>query len=312
MLINNIQNRNLMRTKILLLLLAFACCNTIASNTDVRSAERDFEKVQKEISQLASQKMATGTKLQKAEADLEEATAKMEETKDKPKSLPYKNAVKKAEKSQKKIEELRSSLLSIEADIESKSAELLNCQQILLSAQQAQEDDAAAKKQAKEDAKLAKQRQKDSIKLAKQQAKEERAAKPREKDYKYQNIEVTPVCKENSRTDSLKNSIATSKNSSDMESSELSFWEWMFLIGICIVFIWFMWAQIKRSLRCPKCGRWFAYERDGVKVLNKQRDSNGTWKIVYEKRYHCKHCGHKHTEKGNQIGSSPNLPSEWY
>ena len=311
MLINNIQNRNLMRTKILLLLLAFACCNIIASNTDLRSAERDFEKVQKEISQLASQKMATETKLQKAEADLEEATANMEETKDKPKSLPYKNAVKKAEKSQKKIEELRSSLLSIEEDIESKSAELLNCQQILLSAQQAQEDDAAAKKQAKEDAKLAKQRQKDSIKLAKQQAKEERVAKQQGKDNLYQK-EASSIYKEIHKNNSEKESVTTSKESNNKEPIELSFWEWMVFIGICVVAVWILWIKFKSRYRCPKCGKWFKYENRGVKVLHRGRTANEMNTFKYERTLQCSCCNHKYYIRGTYATTASHLPEEWY
>lgn len=302
-----------MKTKIILLfLLAIFSCAINASNTDVRSAERNFQNAQNEISQLASKKKATEAKLQKAEADLQEASKKMEETKDKPKSLSYKNAVKKAEASQQKIAELEFSLQSIEADIDSKSEELRNYQQIILSAQQAKEDDAAAKKQAKEDAKLAKQREKDSIKLAKQQAKEEESD-PKQQNNKYQE-ETTTIYKGNNKTNSEKASVTTSKDPSKKESEDikLSFWEWLIAIGICIVFIWIMWAYIKRSLRCPKCGRWFAYDKDGVKVLNRQKDSNGSWNIVYEKRYHCRHCGHKHTEKGRLLTSKSTLPSDWY
>lgn len=272
-----------MRTKILLLLLAFACCDAIAFNADVRSAERDFEKVQKEISQLASQKMATETKLQKAEADLEEATAKMEETKDKPKSLPYKNAVKKAEKSQKKIEELRSSLLSIEADIESKSAELLNCQQILLSAQQAQEDDAAAKKQAKEDAKLAKQRKKDSIRQTKQHTDERNSDKGQECKEEYI-VESTTISSSQDKTESY--GSATSSN----EDNKVTAWSLGLIVVLCIILGWF---DFRRKHHCPKCGKWFTLDSEGDTRVWEHDLQGKVSKRGARKKYRCSNCGHK-------------------
>lgn len=312
-----------MKTRIFsIILLSIICCTTIASNADVRSIERDLKKVQNEISQLTSQKKAAETKLQKAEADFQKATAKMEENKDKPKSLPYKNAVKKVETSQQKVEELRSSLQTIESDLQAKNDELLNYQQALLSAQQAQEDNAAAKKQAKEDDKRAKQLAKDSAKIAKQKEKEEKqrakeecAAKQRENDRKYQNEETTPIYKNDNISDSKKVSATTSTDSSNKESKELSFWEWMILIGICIVSVWIFWAVFKAHNRCPKCGKWFPYHQTGLKVVNKVRKKYGTgnygYIITYEKTFKCD-CGHVRHERGQLNTSNDHLPESWY
>lgn len=279
-----------MKTKIILLfLLAIFSCAINASNTDVRSAERNFKNAQNEISQLASKKKATEAKLQKAEADLQEATAKMEETKDKPKSLPYKNAVKKAEASQQKIAELEFSLQSIEADIDSKSAELRNYQQIILSAQQAKEDEVAAKKQAKEDAKLAKQREKDSMKMAKQQAKEERSVKQQEQENTSREEMAIPsyqTVESNNKGDA---SSHHSSNGTSSNENKAAGWLWIFLIAIFVIGIW---VEFKKRHHCPKCGKWFTLESEGDTRV-RQIGSNGkTVRKGARKKYRCRNCNH--------------------
>ena len=272
-----------MRTKILLLLCVFINFAAIASNTDVRSAERDLKNAQKEVSQLASQKRAIEAKLQKAEADLQEANAKIEETQDKPKSLPYKNAVKKAETSQQKIEDLRSSLQSVETEIETKNAELLNYQQILQSAQQSRDDDAAAKQQAKEDAKLAIQREKDSIKLAKQQAKEEKSAQYNYGEEEKAVTKPTYQTKEDYQTSSSSDG-AKQTSSTDGKLPPWLFWVGIIFLGICA------WFEFRKRHRCPHCGKWFTLESEGdTRVWD--HDSRGKIsKRGVRKKYRCSNC----------------------
>lgn len=277
-----------MKTKIIsIFLLAIFCCVAIASNNDIRSAERGIKNAQSEISQLASQKRAAEAKLQKAEAELQDATAKMEKNKDKPKSLPYKNAVKKAETSQKKIGELQSTLQSIEADIMAKNAEVLNYQQVLLSAKKAQNDDAAVKKQAKEDAKLAKQREKDSIKLAKQQAKEERLAKQREPNNVDKESAHSFYQNEEGYSETKSNIKSASSTSSD--DNNLPAWFWISLIVLGAIMGW---RNFKRKHHCPNCGKWFTLESEGDTRKWEHNSSGDITKRGAMKHYRCTNCGH--------------------
>lgn len=280
-----------MKTKIVLLfLLAFVSFTVNAYNTDLRSAERNFQNAQNEISQLASKKKATEAKLQKAEADLQEASKKMEETKDKPKSLPYKNAVKKAEASQQKIAELEFSLQSIEADIDSKSEELRNYQQIILSAQQAKEDEVAAKKQAKEDAKLAKQREKDSMKMAKQQAKEERSVIQQEQEYYVERAveQKTPeVINPTNNQAENKEAPKASKEESEETSILAGIIYALVFYGLPILIVW---IGFRRRHHCPECGKWFT-----MKYVRGNRTRDENQKMVFRSVRRCSNCHYERT-----------------
>lgn len=290
--------------------------------SDLTSAKRNLNAAQKELSQITTKRDKTLQKREQMQAEYTKALAKIDEKKDKPESLAYKDAVKKSEALNAKIEQFGLDILSYQHQIDSLTIVVAECESALQSAQQTKEDAETAKRHAKDSIKLVKQLAKDSAKIAKQQEKEEKqrakeecAAKQRESDSKYQNEEVTPIYKNNKISNSEKVSATTSKDSSNRESKKLSFWEWIIFIGICVVVVWIFWVSLKRSLRCSQCGRWFAYEKDGVKVLNKQRDKNTSgksWTITYERKYRCRYCGHKHSERGQIYKSSPNLPSEWY
>lgn len=300
-----------MKSKIIsIFLLAIFSCVSIASNADdIHSTERDIKKVQKEISQLASQKKTTETKLQKAETDFQEATAKMKETEDKPKSLPYKNAAKKAETSQQIIEELRLSLQSIESELKSKNDELSNYQQILLAAQQTQEDESIAKDQvqedekttklqARKDAKIAKQREKDSIKLAKQQKKDSiKLAKQQDNNVIGNGHMENP--QRQATYDGMKQPICDPSESKEKTSfSEI--WDnadrltkivsILCYVLLPILIMWGIWRGFKRRNHCPECGKWFT-----MQFVRGHRTRDANQEMVFRSVRRCSNCGYEAT-----------------
>lgn len=283
--------------KFLLTLALLICASSVTLVADNLShAKRDLKAAQKELSAATTKRNKAQLKQTQLQTDYKDALAKVEANKEKPKSLAYKDAVKKSESLSGKLEQNAAILLSLNRQVDSLTNVVVVREAALSSAQQTDIEEKH----------------------------EERNAEPEQVVNDDEEItlkaNLQPVDKSNNEekaTIKEQKPVAAmdEKSADDSESSLNPFWTWVIIIGMGILFIWCFWVSMKRSLRCPKCGRWFVYEKDGVKVLNKQRDRNGSgrsWIISYERRYRCSNCGHKRVEKGKRSQSTPDLPSEWY
>ncbi len=277
--------------RIILALALFICASNVAlTASDVSDVQRELKSAQKELSSLTSKRDKAQRKQTDMQEDYAKALAKVEANQDKPKSLAYKDAVKKSESLSKKLEENAQLLTSLNRQVDSLQGVIRGYESAL---SQAQQEVAAEKEEHVEPV------EEEAIQLPESLQPVERPAEQKEDKAKEQ-VAISETSEETS-------------SDSDGESSLSPFWTWVILIGGGILFIWIFWISLKRSLRCPECGRWFAYEKDGVKVLHKERSRGGHgWEIVYERRYRCRHCGHKKVEKGNLLTSKSTLPSDWY
>lgn len=278
--------------RIILALALFICASNVSlTASEVSDVQRELKSAQKELSSLTSKR----DKAQRKQTDMQEeyakALAKVEANQDKPKSLAYKDAVKKSESLSEKLEENAQLLTSLNRQVDSLQGVIRGYESAL---SQPQQEVAAEKKE-----EHVEPVEEEAIQLPESLQPVERPVEQK----KDKASEPATASKSTGETSS----------ESDGDSSLSPFWTWVLLILGGILFVWIFWVSLKRSLRCPKCGRWFAYEKDGVKVLQKERSRGGHgWEIVYEKRFRCRHCGHKKVEKGRLLTSKSTLPSDWY
>ena len=280
-----------------ILMMAFLICASSISlvASDTSDAKRNLKSAQKELASVTSKRDKAQQKQNQLQADYEEALAKVEANQDKPKSLAYKDAVKKSEALPDKLEQNAQLLASLNRQVDSLQNIVSGCEAALVQAQheEAAEDRSQVNTDVEESAK------EETIELPESLQPVDQSADKRD-DKTKEHVTAAESGKEKS-------------SNSDGDSSLSPFWTWVIMIGGGILFIWFFWISFKRSSRCPKCGRWFSYEKDGVKILHKERSRGGSgWEIVYEKKFRCRHCGHTRVEKGNLLTSKPTLPSSWY
>lgn len=281
--------------KFILMLALFICASSISLVAS--DAKRNLKSAQKELSTVTIKRDKVQQQQNQLQADYEETLTKVKANQDKPKSLAYKDAVKKSETLPEKLEQNALLLASLNRQVDSLQNIVSGCEATLVQAQLEE----AAEDRSQVNTDVEKSAKEETIELPESLRPVDKSADKRDDKTKEQ-VTASESGKEKS-------------SDSDGESSLSPFWTWVFMIGGGILFVWLMWRSIKKSLRCPKCGKWFAYEKAGVKVLNKQRNANSSgnsWIISYERKYRCKHCGHIKVDSGKLYTSKSNLPAEWY
>lgn len=256
---------------------------TLIANISVlygKTPQREIKSLESKIERFEQQKASFQTKLDKAQSDYEEATAKVEELAEKPNSPAYKTALRKKETSSIKADELQQSIANVEHQIDS-------LQNIIVSYQQEAEDVSQEE-------------------MLEEISQEETVISS---DINYERNDG----KNDERV--TKNEDKSSMESNKEPSEPMAKWKQVLLIIVVILvgLIWF-WLELRFQFRCPNCGRWFTFHKDGVKVLNRQVDPNskGSWIISYRRSWRCSNCNHVKTQDGKYHSSRKDLPTDWY
>ena len=308
-----IQNKN-MKTKLFFLMLLLMSSSIFAQKKEVAEIKSSLKKEQQKVNKLFNERNNEIAKYQMVVKESKKAEAKVDSLKSKPNSPAYKNAVKRADALSKEQSELSTSLEKSKHQIDSINLIIANYKTTL---QQLEQQQTESKKEKKSE-KVTHGAQKKEKSSEKNDTEKEKASKTRDteetKQPKQKSTDITDEEQEklleeslnvlngsngnandntttNSQVESKKENKTTSQEAT--EDEPLDFWTYLYMIGIAIVFVYGTYLSLKKSMRCPKCGRWGTFEETGRTTDGKTSNGGGGYTYIHRIKYRCQNCGYR-------------------
>lgn len=288
-----------MKTKLLLIVLLFMSSSIAAQKNEITDIKSNLKKEHQKVNELFNKQKNVIAKYQMVIIESKEVMAKVDALRDKPNSTTYKNAVKKAEalsaernQLSDSIEKNKHSIDSINQIIAAYEITLQELEQLQVESRKEQK----AGKEVKRAQKIAKtdtsHSEKANIKQAKQESKYI-SNKTGELLEGSSNKFETPDKQDTSNKNGVsiqQNKITAQETTEDVE---LDFWSYLYLIGGGMLFVFFTYLRMKKTSRCPKCGRWWTWEETSRTSGGKTSDGM----YVYHINERCSECGNRRTRE---------------
>ncbi len=293
-----------MKTKILFILLLVYGSLCASAQSEITKLKQTINAEKRHVQQLSNKRDNLITSYQVVAKDYTVTSARKDSLSQKPNSPAYKNAVKKADKLLKERTELLASIEQIKQDIDSLNIIIAGYESTLQQLQSQQTDS----KKNKQSDKANQSKQKKERTSGKSDDRVENKVVEREKLNTQEKTKgISDEEREKLRDDNLqvihsdkKEAVATrgdlaekkTKTNEFEKDKELTFVDYLYLIGAGILFVLFAYYCLVKSLRCPKCGRWGTFRETGRTTVGKKSNGGGGYNYIHHIKYKCSECGY--------------------
>lgn len=287
-----------MKTKLFLLMLLLISSSIVtAQKNEIAEIKSNLKKEQQKVNRLFNEQKNVIAKYQMVVIDSRKVMTRVDSLRNKPDSPAYKKAVKKAESLSKEQNELSVSIANSKHQIDSINQIIAKYKTQL---QELKELQAKSKKESKKEVQRGQKKEKSS---KQSHTEKNRAIYTDSKDISEEHkeklseesLEVLNLLDEHD-TDNKEEAIRQQNETTSQEANddiELDFWSYLYLIGGSILFIFLTYLQMKKSMRCPKCGRWGTFEEIGRTTDGKTSNGGGGYTYIHRIKYRCQNCGYR-------------------